>query len=514
MRFVVTAFALFAATALTAAAAARPVAFAANPSPLGTLVIPLRNADHLRHAAGALDTAARQSVARALAAAEFDFERDSVLTLRGIGPWSKIVVVGTGSAPFEARFVQDIGGTAAQQTSGDNGPVTILTRTFPNAADSGFNLAVGAGLGGYRFDRYKSVDPAKPRSADRDAPLTIVTDDPGAEARYRLQGASLADSIALARDLISEPANVIYPETFVDRVREAFGGVGNATISVLDVPAMERLGMGSILSVGRGSARPPRMLIVEYRGGSGAPVALVGKGITFDTGGISIKPGTGMWAMKGDMAGAAAVVATALSLARSRAPVNVVAIAALAENMPGPTASRPGDIVKAMNGKTIEILNTDAEGRLVLADAVAYAERQFRPSAIVDVATLTGAVVGALGDEYAGILTRNDSLSEQLIKAGQQTDEELWRLPLHPNYADDMKSDVADIKNVVEGGGPGAGLGGHFIGEFVTSTPWAHLDIAGVFMVKEDRPTAPKGPAAFGVRLLDRFVRDFVPVAR
>jgi leucyl aminopeptidase len=276
---------------------------------------------------------------------------------------------------------------------------------------------------------------------------------------------------------------------------------------------MERLGMGSILSVGKGSARPPRMLVVEYRGGgSAAPIALAGKGITFDSGGISLKPGTGMWEMKGDMGGAAAVIGAVLSLAKSQAPVNVVGIAALAENMPGSSATRPGDVVKAMNGRTIEILNTDAEGRLVLADAVTYAERQFRPAAIVDVATLTGAVSTALGDEYAGLFSRSDALAGQLTAAGAATGEELWRLPLHPNYAKDMNSDIADIKNVVEGGGPGAGLGAHFIGYFVERTPWAHLDIAGLDIRRSSLPTVPEGFAGFGVRLLDRFVRDFRPV--
>jgi leucyl aminopeptidase len=219
-----------------------------------------------------------------------------------------------------------------------------------------------------------------------------------------------------------------------------------------------------------------------------------------------------MWAMKGDMGGAAAVIGAVLSLARSQAPVNVVGIAALAENMPSGSATRPGDVVKAMNGKTIEILNTDAEGRLVLADAVAYAEQRFKPAAIVDVATLTGAVSTALGDEYAGLFSRSDALADQLAAAGRWSGEELWRLPLHPNYAKDMESDIADIKNVVEGGGPGAGLGAHFIGYFVERTPWAHLDIASVDLQSKTTATVPEGLSGFGVRLLDRFVRDFRPV--
>jgi leucyl aminopeptidase len=379
------------------------------------------------------------------------------------------------------------------------------------AAGPAAHLGIGAELGGYSFDRYKSEDPAKPKPAGRGAPLTIVAAEPGEAARrHGAEGRALVDAVAFTRDLITEPANVVYPESFVERTREAFRGVRDVTIEVLDVPQMERLGMGAILSVGKGSARPPRMLVVRYAGSGAAPVVLAGKGITFDSGGISLKPGAGMWLMKDDMSGAAAVVGTVLSLARSRAPAHAIAIAALAENMPDGGASRPGDVVRAHNGKTIEILNTDAEGRLVLADAVSYAEKRFRPAAIVDVATLTGSVVGALGDEYAGLLTRSDGLADQLLAAGRTSGEELWRLPLHANYAKDMKSDIADIKNVVEGGGPGAGLGAHFIGYFVTDqTPWAHLDIAGTAWRSEMLPTVPKGAAGFGVRLLDRFVRDF-----
>ena len=512
MRLVAAAFSLLAATALSPAEAARPIEFAAGAPAQGTLVLPLRNADHLGHAEDVLDGAAREAIARALAAADFGFEASETLTLRGIGPWSKILVIGTGPSPFAVKTVQDLGGTSAQETASDRGPVTILTQTFPSAGpEAAVHLATGATLGSYSFDRYKSAD--EPRDAALDAPLTIVTTADNAQARYRRDGEALAEAVAFTRNLISEPANALYPETFVERAREAFRGVPNVDFQVLDVPAMERLGMGSILAVGKGSVRPPRMLAVHYRGAGGQPIALAGKGITFDSGGISLKPGRGMWEMKGDMSGAAAVVGAVLSLARSRAPVNVVAIAALAENMPGGSATRPGDVVKAMNGKTIEILNTDAEGRLVLADGVAFAERQFRPAAIVDLATLTGSKVTALGDEYAGLFSRHDALAAQLSAAGEATGEALWRLPLHENYAEDMSSDIADIKNVNEGTGPGASLGAHFIGSFVTeATPWAHLDIAGNELTGSASPTVPEGATGFGVRLLDRFVRDFRPV--
>ena len=522
MRSSAVALSLLAATSLLAAAAsvlpahaARPIAFAQSAPSGGALVLPLANVNDIDRRGASLDAATRAAVTRALASAKFDYASGSTLSLRGVGPWSQLVVVGTGPEALNVVALQDLGGHAVAQTAANDGPVTLIaTGLATAAADPAAQIAVGAELGGYAFTRYKYADPSTPRARGLDAPLTIVADGAGAEARYRRDGRALVDAVNFARDLIVEPANVVHPESFVERTRAAFRGVANVSIEALDVPAMERLGMGSILSVGKGSVRPPRMLVVHYRGAGGAPVVLAGKGITFDSGGISLKPGLGMWEMKGDMSGAAAIVGGVLSLARSRAPVNVVAIAALAENMPGGSAARPGDVVKAINGRTIEILNTDAEGRLVLADAVAYAETRFKPAAIVDVATLTGAKVTALGDEYAGLFSRHDALAAQLSAAGAATGELLWRLPLHPNYADDMKSDIADIKNVVEGGGPGAGLGAHFIGYFVTpATPWAHLDIAGNEMGSSTGPTVPDGPAGYGVRLLDRFVRDFRPIA-
>lgn len=502
----------FALSLAPPAEAARPIEFAAAPPSSGALVLPLADAAELETRGTILDGASRAAVARALAAADFKYEANDALRLRGIGPWSQIVLIGTGGEALDARALQEIGGTAAQQTKSENGPVALIASGL--GGDAAAELALGARLGGYSFDVYRSEDPEAPRAAGSDAPLTIVTSRPReAESAWRRAGA-LADAVGFARDLINEPANVLYPEAFVERARGTFAGVQNVTIDVLDVAEMERLGMGSILSVGQGSRRPPRMMVVHYRapGAAAAPVAIAGKGITFDSGGISLKPGSGMWAMKGDMAGAAAAVATVLSLAKSQAPVNVVGIAALAENMPSETASRPGDVVRAMNGKTIEIHNTDAEGRLVLADAVAYAERQYRPAAIVDIATLTGSVGAALGDQYAGLFSENEALAAQLQAAGTATGEDLWQLPLNSVYAKRLNSDIADIKNVAEGQGPGASLGAHFIGYFVDETPWAHLDIAGVDSRSADSPTAPKGMVGFGVRLLDRFVRDFRPV--
>ncbi|WBX82713.1 leucyl aminopeptidase [Sphingosinicella microcystinivorans] len=498
----------------TAAAEARPVAFADRvPDGSAAIVLPLAAKDDLAVRAASLDTAARDAVGRALDAAAFDYKANSTLVLRGVGAWQQIVVIGAKGGLTPAGL-QDIGGLAARETVSADGPVALLASGLaPGVADAAADLAVGADLGGYSFDRYKTP-PQTPRAVGRDAPLTVVG-AAGAQ-RYAAQGRALVEGVTLVRDLISEPSNVKYPEVIVERVREAFKGVAKVRIEALGVPEMEKLGMGAILSVGKGSTRPPRMLIVEYRGGgSEAPLVLAGKGITFDSGGISLKPGAGMWRMRTDMAGAATVVGTVLSLAKSGAPVNVVAVAALAENMPDGGATRPGDVVKAYNGKTIEVTNTDAEGRLVLADAVSYAEARFNPAAIVDIATLTGAVGGALGDDYAGLFSRHDALAAQLTAAGKTAGEPLWQLPLHPAYAETMSSGVADILNSAENGRPGAGLGAHFIGAFVKpETPWAHLDVAYTVWTDKALPTAPKGAVGYGVRLLDAFARNWKPVPR
>jgi leucyl aminopeptidase len=507
------ALALFALVVPTGAQAMRPVAFAEQAPQGGALVLPLASAEDLEGRGAVLDAATRAAVGRALTSAEFKFRTGDTLTLRGLGAWTQIIVVGAAGDEPESARLQDIGGIAARASARENGPVALIAGGLGTDAGAPIALGIGARLGSYSFDRYKANSADKPRQPGHDAPLTIVTAfarDAG--ARWGAEGQALADAVYFARDLITEPANVIYPEAFVARAREAFGGIKGVTIEALDVPQMEKLGMNAILSVGQGSVRPPRLLIVEYKGpGAPArgPIALAGKGITFDSGGISIKPAGNMWRMKGDMAGAAGVVATVLSLARSNAPVHVVALAALAENMPGGSAARPGDVIKAYNGKTIERLNTDAEGRIVLADAVAYAEQRFRPAAIVDVATLTGAIVTALGSDYTGLFSRDESLAAQLLATGTAAGEPLWRMPLHKGYAKAMESPIGDIRDIGDGA-PGAGVGAHFIGYFVTpQTPWAHLDIAGTSWRSDSQPTAPAGASGVSVRLLDRFVREY-----
>lgn len=479
----------------------RSIDFASKPANDGALVIIMTSAELPQLG---LDTATGAALKNAVAAARFEGKAGSTLSLRGIGSYPLIHLVGMAGDDDETRRLHAAGGKAAQDLRSEAQPVSLVGNLSAEAAEA---VALGYQLGQYRFDRYKTQDRSQPPVQK----VTVVTADPAAAAaRWSSRGSHLAAGVSLSRDLASEPGNVLYPETFVARVRESFAGAANVRIEVLDEVAMRKLGMGSITGVGQGSARPPRIMVVEYKGGTGAPLALVGKGITFDSGGISLKPGNGMWEMKGDMSGAASVMGAVLSLVRSKAPVNVIAVAALAENMPDGSAQRPGDVVRTMSGKTIEIINTDAEGRLVLADANEYVVSRYKPAALVNIATLTGAVVSALNDEYAGLFSRDEQLAVALQTAGAKTAEEVWRLPLHRNHLEDMKSDIADIRNAVEGGGPGASLGATFVGYFVDpATPWAHLDIAGVNWADRTTPITPKGASGWGVRILDQLARDY-----
>lgn len=481
--------------------ATRPIGFASKAASSGALVIVMNSA---KLPDGALDSASATAVDKAITSAKFEGKDGSTLNLRGIGGYSRILLVGTGTDGSSETRARNAAGKAASELRSEKQPVSIVGAGSPADAAS---MALGYALSQYRFDRYKTVAKEAPPTDD----VTIMTSNPAsARALWEGRHAATAEAVTLSRDLATEPANVIYPESFVERVRAAFGKTANVKIEVLDEPMMRKLGMGSLVGVGQGSRRPSRLLLVEYRGaGDAAPLAFVGKGITFDSGGISLKPGAGMWEMKSDMSGAASAISAVLSLAKSGAPVNVIGVAALSENMPGGNAQRPGDVVRSMSGKTIEVLNTDAEGRLVLADANEYVATK-QPGAIVNIATLTGSIVQALNDEYAGLFSRDDKLAASLLAAGSTTGEELWRMPLHKNYLDDMKSDIADIKNVVEGGGPGAGLGATFIGFFVDEKmPWAHLDIAGVNWADKADAVTPRGASGYGVRLLDQLARDW-----
>ena len=483
--------------------AERAIGFAANAPANAALVIVMTDAALPPLNGVTLGAGERQAITAAIAAASFDGKAGSTLSLRGIGAHPRILLVGAGVSPSSLALAE-AGGKAAQELKSEAQPVVVAgAYGDANAAD----VAYGFALGQYRFDRYQTVGKKTPATG---AATFVAANPSGAEAAFANRWRPLADGVRLSRDLANEPANVIYPETFVTEVRKSLAGVAGVSIEVLDEAAMRKLGMGTIVGVGQGSPRGSRLLLVRYRGAGSpdAPTAFVGKGITFDSGGLSLKPGAGMGNMKGDMSGAASVMGAVVSLAKSRAPVHVVGVAALAENMPDGNAQRPGDVTRTMSGKTIEMVNADAEGRLVLADANEYVAKAYKPKAIVNIATLTGAVVGALDNSYAGLFARDEALAARLTAAGSASGEELWRLPLHKDYADRMKSDIADIRNSATGQGPGASLGAHFIGFFVDeATPWAHLDIAGVNRTDKASPLVPKGMTGFGVRLLDQFAR-------
>lgn len=484
----------------------RDVSFAtALPAASGTLVVVAASEEDL--ARRGLDAATHSALVSALKAADFKYGARKSLSLYGLGGWDRIHVLGLSDEASPADL-QTAGTLAGRTLMNQAGTLTLAAQGLSSDAVS--EIVTGLGIGQYRVDFYNTAE----RKTEAGA-ITVVADSAEAEAHYRARGAHIVEAIHWTRNISNEPANVVYPQVFAERTRAAFAGVPGVTVEVLDVAAMERLGMGAILGVGRGSARPPAIVAVRYRGQGAtaqAPIALVGKGITFDSGGISIKPSANMGNMKMDMSGAAGVVGTVLALARSGAPVDVVAVAAVAENMPDGNAIRPGDVLTAMTGKTIEIGSTDAEGRLVLADAIAWADTTFNPAAIIDVATLTGAVGGALGPDYAGLFSRHDALAEQVVAAGKAAGEPVWQLPLNPAYASRISSPIADMKNGGEPG-PGAGNGAQFIGSFVRpETPWAHIDMANV-AYGGGNDVKPAGSAGWSVRLLENLVRNFQPVA-
>jgi leucyl aminopeptidase len=480
----------------------RPLEFAVSAPDEAALVIIVQSAalpEGLPLAA-----AERDAVERAMAAADFKGKAGDTLSLRGIGSRPRLMLVGAGETPSAVAFAE-AAGKAAQELKGESAPVAVVG--LPSA-EAVADAALGYRLGQYRFDRYKTGGEVPPVQ-----PVTLVhAEANAAEAYYAARQAGVAEGVRFARDLINEPASAVYPETFVARTRAAFRGIPGVEIEVLDEEAMRRLGMGALVGVGQGSPRGSRLMLVTWRGAEGAPLALAGKGITFDSGGLSLKTSSGMEDMKADMSGAAAVVGTVLSLARTRAPVHVVAVAALAENMPDGNAQRVGDVVRTMGGKTIEIINTDAEGRLVLADAVQYVAERRRPFAIVDIATLTGASVTALGPEFAGLFAREDAIAERIEDVAARAGEPVWRLPLHPDYAKAIKSEIADVKNSGASPAPGASAGAHFIEAFIAEDmPWAHIDMAPTMWADSAGPLTPKGATGYGVRLLDLLAREWRP---
>ena len=464
----------------------------------------------------ALDKAAGGALSRAMKANDFKGKKDELLDLlapSGLDN-SRLLLVGVGEPKkLKSRDLQAIGGAIVghMDSVGETQAavaVDTLGRDKSAAAASAGHLAYGARLQSYRFDRYKTKK--KPDHKKPLEKLSILAEDPAAARRVFAPLEKVAAGVHFTRDLVSEPANVIYPKSLVQRARQ-LQKLG-VKVRALGVAEMTKLGMGALLGVGQGSSRESQLLVLEWdgtaRGKAGRPVAFVGKGVTFDTGGISIKPAAGMEEMKWDMGGAGVVIGLFHALAGRKAKVHAVGVCGLVENMPSGTAQRPGDIVISMSGQSVEVLNTDAEGRLVLADALWYVQEKYRPKAIVDLATLTGAIIVALGHEHAGLFSNDDELAERLTAAGKKVGEPLWRMPLGEAYDKIIDSDAADVKNV---GNRSAGsiTAAQFLQRFIKDdTPWAHLDIAGVTWSTKAKPTVPKGGTGFGVRLLNRLVKD------
>ena len=421
----------------------------------------------------------------------------------------RIALAGSGEAGAKDRTAAlERAGAAvtAKFIASGEATVTIDLSDAGLSAQQAAAVVLGARLRGWRYDKYRTK-----LAADQQASLTTVRiagAPEGTEAAWEVE-AALADGIELTRELVTEPANIIYPESFVERVKPRAEAVG-LKVRVLDDTEMAGLGMGALLGVAQGSRRPARLLVLEWNGGkAGAkPTAFVGKGVTFDTGGISIKPAAGMEDMKWDMGGAGAVAGAMLALAGRKAKANVVGICGLVENMPDGNAQRPGDVVTSMSGQTIEVINTDAEGRLVLCDCITWVQQEYQPTAIVDLATLTGAILISLGHEQAGIFSNDEKLAGLLIAAGEASGDKLWRMPLGAAYDKLIDSPIADMKNV----GPREGgsiTAAQFIQRFVNKgTPWAHLDIAGMAWSAKPGATWEKGATGYGVRVLDQFVRD------
>ena len=482
--------------------------FIAQAGQSALIVLPVEKDGFDRIVWGDIDAGGQALARAAMAAGRFEGEAGGVAELFLPGePVRHLLLLGVG-AGGEADWAKAGGALTARLLTSGATEATVDLAVVPDAptAAAVARFAGAASQRAWRHDVYRTklADKAKLTLAR----IAIAGAPEGVDTAWRAQDA-VTQGMALTRTLVAEPPNILYPESFVEQVMKSVEGLG-LTATALDEAAMAELGMGALLGVSQGSRREARVLALMWNGaGEGDPaLALVGKGVTFDTGGISLKPGAGMEDMKWDMGGAGAVVGAMKALATRRARANVVGVVGLVENMPDGNAQRPGDVVTSMSGQTIEVLNTDAEGRLVLADVITWTQKTFRPKAIVDLATLTGAMIVSLGHEHGGLFANDDALADALLAAGKASGDLLWRFPLSDAYDKMIDSPIADMKNI---GGKGAGsiTAAQFIKRFVDdSVTWAHLDIAG--MVWSDKPGAhhDKGATGFGVRLLDRYVAD------
>ncbi len=484
----------------------------------GTLIVGVMADSELTPTAKDVDEKMSGALARAVAASvRFTGKKNTTLLINAPAglELARVLLVGLGKAgEIDKLQMQALGGRVVGNLNKMGETAASLALDAPDGcplslAEMVAEAAFGAQLAAYRFDKYRT------KQKEEDKPtleaLTLMSAETGAAEAAAAPRQRVGDGVYLTRNLVSEPSNVKYPATIVEDI-EALSDIG-IDVELLHEDRMRELGMGALLGVGQGSRRESYIAIMRWNGAENQdeqPVAFVGKGVTFDTGGISIKPSGGMEEMKYDMAGAGAVIGLMKALAGRKARANVVGVVGLVENMPDGNAQRPGDVVTTMSGQTIEVINTDAEGRLVLSDALWYTQKTFKPKFMVDLATLTGAIIVALGTYQAGLFSNNDELAERLTAAGKASGEELWRLPLGPRYDKDINSEIADMKNVGKGREAGSVTAAQLLERFVEETPWAHLDIAGMaWMKRGDDPIVPKGASGFGVRLLDKLVADY-----
>jgi leucyl aminopeptidase len=479
------------------------------PGASGVLALIVFEDQVLTGAARTLNRTIGGAIERAMAGGRFTGATGQTLDL--VSPHgleaARLLLVGAGSKDKFDEAAAEAAAAQAYQAVKTSGAETLVIRLGDASAAEASRAALGVTLAAYRFDRYRTTEKAERKPSV--TTVHIATAKAAPAAKVWKTDKAIADGVTIARDLVSEPANILFPEEFARRVKK-LKSLG-LEIEILGEKEMRKLGMGSLLGVGQGSVRESQLVVIQWKGASdadAAPVAFVGKGVCFDTGGISLKPADGMEEMITDMGGAAAVTGAMAVLAARKAKVNAVGILGLVENMPDGAAQRPGDVVTSMSGQTIEVINTDAEGRLVLADALWYCQERFKPRFMIDLATLTGAIIIAIGKDLAGAYSNDDALADNLLAAAKVSGDALWRMPLQASYEKQIESQVADMKNV--GGRPAGSItAALFLQKFVNGLPWAHLDIAGVaWRPSSTVATIPSGASGFGVRLLDRLVAD------
>ena len=483
----------------------------------GVLAVLVGEGGKFSAAGAALDKKSGGALKKAMKAAQYEGKKGKALVVyapANLGV-DALILVGVGGKKEQgtALDIERVGGSITPICNAHRfAKVSILVdeklEKF-SAEEVAAHIGYAVKLKAYHF--YKYFTKKKPEEFPALKEVTFFTPNPKkAEDAFKVLD-KIAEGVYLTRDVVTEPPNIIYPATLAKAAADALKPLG-VTVEILGQKEMAKLGMGALLGVNQGSVREPQLVVMQWKGGKAGdkPVAFVGKGVTFDTGGISLKPGDGMGDMKYDMGGAGAVIGAMRAIAGRKAKANVIGVVGLVENMPDGNAQRPSDIVKTMSGQTIEVLNTDAEGRLVLADALWYTQDRFKPKFMVNLATLTGAITIALGRHYAGLFSNDDKLSDQLTKAGRAVDEKLWRFPTDEAYDRQIDSVIADVQNIGNEKGAGSITAAKFLERFVNKTPWAHLDIAGVAWAGKDQDFCIRGATGFGVRLLNQLVADSV----